>query len=467
MIGITSYGAYIPLWRLSREKLGDALSGEKVTASFDEDSITMAVAAAVDCLDGIDRQSVDGLFFASTTSPYKEKLAAATVATAIDLRRDVITADFGNSLRAGTIAVRSASDSIKAGRAKRILVIAADCRLGTPGSVWEQNCSDGAAALLIGDSEIAAILEADYSIYNEMLDVWRADTDTFIRSWEARFIETEGYLEVTHEAVSTLMNKSNLNVQDFNKVILSLPKTRRQIDLASSLGFDSKTQLQDSLLSAMGDTGSAYPLMLLVAVLEGAEAGHRILLASYGNGSDAMVLRLTEQIQNIRDRRGIKKHLESKRMIADYRTYLRWRGLLPETRPPYNLGEIAPTALWRENDQNIRFHGVRCKNCGTIQYPPQQICTKFHMKGEFDKVRLSDKRGEVFTYSLDHVSWALEMPTAYAVVNFEGGGRIESVITDRVVEEVTIGMPVEMSFRRLDFRQGIHNYSWKCIPLRL
>ena len=299
MVGIISYGAYIPLWRLSRAALGEGLSGEKAVTSFDEDSITMAVAAAVDCLDGMDRQSVDGLFFASTTSPYKEKLAAATVATATDLRRDIITADFGNSLRAGTIAIRSACDSIKAGRAKRILVVAADCRLGTPGSVWEQNCSDGAAALLIGDSEIAAIFEADCSIYNEMLDVWRAEDDAFIRSWEGRFVETEGYLKVTREAVSSLMSKSNLNVQDFNKVILSLPKTRRQIDLASSLGFDATTQLQDSLLATMGDTGTAYSLMLLVAGLEEAKAGDRILLASYGNGSDAMVLGVTEQIENI------------------------------------------------------------------------------------------------------------------------------------------------------------------------
>jgi hydroxymethylglutaryl-CoA synthase len=77
MIGITSYGAYVPIYRLSREEIarawgGRAAPGEKAVANFDEDSATMAVEAVIDCLKGIDRQTVDGLYFASTTSPYVE-----------------------------------------------------------------------------------------------------------------------------------------------------------------------------------------------------------------------------------------------------------------------------------------------------------------------------------------------------------------------------------------------------------
>ena len=94
MIGITSWGSYIPVWRLSRGAIGGGMLGEKAIAGFDEDSITMAVAATMDCLKDVDRQGVDGLFFATTTSPYKEKLGSAMVATAADSRRDIITADF-------------------------------------------------------------------------------------------------------------------------------------------------------------------------------------------------------------------------------------------------------------------------------------------------------------------------------------------------------------------------------------
>ena len=116
MAGIASYGAYIPLYRMSRPEIQKAwdsmmpIPGEKAVASYDEDSITMAVAAAIDCLNGIDRQLIDRLYFASTTSPYKEKQAASIVAGALGLNKDTLTMDFGGSLRSGTNAIRAAVD---------------------------------------------------------------------------------------------------------------------------------------------------------------------------------------------------------------------------------------------------------------------------------------------------------------------------------------------------------------------
>ena len=76
MAGIASYGAYIPFYRLSRAEIGKAWGsgggpGERAVANYDEDSLTMAVAAARDCLKGFDRAAVGGLYFASTTAPYQ------------------------------------------------------------------------------------------------------------------------------------------------------------------------------------------------------------------------------------------------------------------------------------------------------------------------------------------------------------------------------------------------------------
>jgi len=466
MVGITSYGAYIPLFRLSREAIAKAGRGEKAICSFDEDSMTMAVAAASDCLNGIDGKTVDGLYFASTTSPYKEKLGAATVAMAADLRRDIITADFANSLRAGTGAFKSAIDAVKAGSAKQVMVTAADCRLGTPGSAFEQNCGDGAGALLIGDTDVAVTVEASYSVYNEMIDVWRADGDTFIRSWEDRFTLTHGYLEVVGEAVSGLMQKFNFSPGDFAKVVFYSPDARRYAELVRSLGFDAKTQLQDSLFAVMGNTGAAYPIMLLVAALEEAKAGDRILLASYGNGSDAFVLKVTEQIEEIRDRRGMKGHLASKRVTTDYKKYLIWRGILPQETIPGPVGFLSAPAAWREREANFRLHGVKCQVCGTVQFPPQRVCTKCHSKDQFEAYRLSDKKARIFTFAMDYVTPAPELPTVTTTIDFEGGGRMECYMTDREVEQVKPGLSVEMSFRKLFVKDGVHNYFWKSIPLR-
>ena len=65
---------------------------EKAVAGHDEDSVTMAVAAAIDCLRGVEREDIDALFFASTTNPYREKQAAALVCKALALPRDALTA---------------------------------------------------------------------------------------------------------------------------------------------------------------------------------------------------------------------------------------------------------------------------------------------------------------------------------------------------------------------------------------
>ena len=466
MVGITAYGAYVPLFRLSREAIAKGARGEKAISNFDEDSITMAVAAASDCLNGMDRETVDGLYFATTTSPYKEKLGAAIVAMAADLRPDIITADFTNSLRAGTAALMAAIDAVKAGSAKKVLVVAADCRLGTPGSAFEQNFGDGAGALLIGDSDAAVTVDASYSVYNEIMDVWRADGDTFVRSWEDRFSLTHGYLQAVGEAVSGLMRKSKLTPKDFAKAVFYSPDARRYAELAQSLGFDAKTQLQDALFATMGNTGAASPLMLLIAALEEAKAGDRVLLASYGNGSDALVLQVTKQIEKIRDRRGMKGHLASKKVITDYKKYLIWRGLLPQEETPGPVRLFSAPAAWREREANLRLRGVKCQVCGTIQYPPQRVCTHCHTKDQFEPYRLSDKKAKIFTFAMDYVTLALDLPTVTTTIDFDGGGRMECYMTDREPEQVKCGLPVEMSFRKIIDKEGAHIYYWKTMPLR-
>jgi hydroxymethylglutaryl-CoA synthase len=467
MVGITSYGAYVPLYRLSREAIARGGRGEKAICNFDEDSVTMAAAAAIDCLTGVDRDTVDGLYFASTTSTYKEKLAAGIVAMAADLKRNAITADFAHSLRAGTSAIMSAIDAVKAGSAKKVMVTAADTRMGTPTSPYEQAFGDGAGALLIGDGDVIATVEDSYSVYNEIIDVWRAEGDAFIRSWEDRFTTAHGYAATVAEAVSGLLKKTGLKPADFAKVVLYTPDARRSTDVAKRLGFDVKTQLQDPLFNNMGNTGTALPLMLLVAALEEAKAGDRILLASYGNGSDALVLQVTDQIEKIKPRRGMKGHLESKKVIDDYKQYLIWREILPIEPRKETVAFISAPALWRERDANLRLHGVKCKACGTIQYPPQRVCTKCHAKDQFEPYRLSDKKAKIFTFSMDYITYpVLERPVVNVTVDFEGGGRALLYMTDREAEQVKCDMPVEMSFRKLFVRDGIHNYFWKATPFR-
>jgi len=463
MIGITSYGVYIPLWRLDLAAIGGG-RGERAIANFDEDSLTMGVAAGINCLGDMDRSTIDGLFFATTTSPYKEKQISTTAAAALDLREGILTADFANSLRAGTAAFRAAIDAVKAGSAKRIMVVAADMRLAMAGSEFERLFGNGAVALLIGTENVKVSIKDSHSISDEILDIWRTDEDRFVRSWEARFTMDEGYLRVLPIAVQALMEKNNLTPSDLDHAIFYAPDSRRHKEMAGKLGF-APTQVQEPMFGSLGDTGAAFALTLLAASFENVKPSDKMLLASYGNGADVFLLEVMGEFE---EERGVKSFLESKRILKDYKTYLRWRELLEmvtgRRRPP--IPTPSASVMWRERAQNIRLHGVKCKKCGMVQYPPQRICAGCHAKDQFESYRFSDKRAELFTYTTDYLTPTPDPPLVLAVVDFDGGGRIWVNITDKDEGELEIGMPLKMTFRRLFTADGIHDYFWKCAPVR-
>lgn len=473
MIGITSYGAYIPIYRLSQELIagvwGAAVGrGEKAVANSDEDSITMAVEATIDCLKDIDRQSIDGLYFASTTPPYREKQSASIIATAIDLRRDIFGADITDSLRAGTAALRAALDAVAAGSAKRALVVASDCRIPPPNSAFEPIFGDGAAAFLIGDSEVAVIIEDKYTISSDFVDIWKREHDAYIRTWEDRFVVEHGYTAHLRQAVTELLNRSGLTAKDVTKAVFYAPEPRSHAAMARALGLDAKTQVQDPIFGTVGNTGAAFAPMMLVAALEEAKPGDRLLFATYGDGADVYLLRVTEQIENIRERRGIKHHLTSKMMLPNYGKYLRFRNLMEweAVRRAPETDDSSLNVVWRERRAILGLHGQRCRRCGHIQFPPQRICMWCQAKDEFDEVRLSDKKGILFTFSMDERAAVVDLPNVLCEVDLEGGGRFYGQMTDRDPSKVQIGMPIEFTFRKIHEGAGFHNYYWRCRPIR-
>src|SRR5437867_4091911 len=264
MVGITSYGAYIPMLRLPLAAINGGKPGgpEKAVANWDEDGLTMAVAAAIACLEGVDRATVDGVLFASTSYAFKEKQGAAIVAKALDLRRDVVTADLGDSLRAGTTALRAGVDSIKAGSAKRVLVVAGDTRMAAPRSPLEANLGDGAAAFLVGDTDVAASMESAHAVADEIIDVWRREGDPFVHSWEDRFVVVHGYRQNVRDVVGGLLEKTGRAPRDFAKLALYGPDARSHAVVARELGFGAE-QVQDPLFGKVGNTGAAFAPLLL------------------------------------------------------------------------------------------------------------------------------------------------------------------------------------------------------------
>jgi hydroxymethylglutaryl-CoA synthase len=472
MAGIVSYGAYVPMLRLQLSAISGggrkagAGGGEKAIANYDEDAVTMAVAAAMNCLENIDRATVDGVLFASTSYAYKEKQGASIVAKALDLRRDVTTADFADSLRAGTTALRAAVDAVKAGSAKRVLVVASDCRMGPPRSGLEKSIGDGAAAFLIGDSEVAATIEHHHFIADEIIDVWRTEGDPFVHSWEDRFVVEHGYTNNLVEAVRGLLEKAGMSPKDFSKAVLYGPDARSHAGAARAAGFDPKSQIQDPLFGRLGNTGAAFAPMLLVAALEETRPGNKLLLANYGDGAEAFSIAVREPVTGLWTRRGVKWHLERRAELDDYDKFLNFRNLQASGFDRRAGAGVSATVHFRDRDEDISFRGQRCRRCSTMQFPFQRVCYGCFAKDDFEQVRLSDRHGKVMSFTFDFFAGSPNPPLIVTTTEVDGGARVYLQMTDASAREVKLELPVEFTFRKIHEYGGTPNYFWKCTPVR-
>ena len=481
MIGIRSYGGYIPHYRMNRLVIFGSMGwinpanilnaqGEKAVANFDEDSVTMAAAAAADCVTDFNRDLIGGVYFASTTASYKERLCANLVAGALATREDVRTADFGNGLKAGTTALISALDAVSAGTAENVVVSAADCRLGTMGSPQELMFGDGAAAFMVGDTDVIAEFKGSYSTGHDFVDHFRGGGAKFDRQWEERWIRDVGFGEFIPEVVNGLCDKYGVTTGDFAKVIYPCyyGGARKAINKKLTLEPD---QVIDNLQAVVGDTGTAQPLLMLVKALEESKPGDKILLVSYGSGCDALFFEVTDNIHKFPSRRGFMGNLNRRAELDNYVKYLTWRRMVPVEMGL--RGEEQKwtrwSLMWRHHKEMLSLEGSKCKACGTVQFPPQRVCVKPEC-GAIDQsepVVLSDKGGKIGTFTSDMLAASINPPAVYGTVNFNGGGRYVFDFTDCTVDDLTVGNPIEFSFRIKYYDQAndITDYFWKAVPV--
>ncbi len=351
MAGICAYGGYVPRYRLNRMMIYEAMGwmnpgnignarGEKAVANYDEDSITMAVAAGIDALKGFDRSKVEGVYFASTTMPYKERLNAGIVTAALGLDDHIRAADFSGGIKAGTTALLSALEGVESKSLSHVLVCASDCRLGKPASPQELIFGDAAAALLVGDEDVIAEFKGSYSTTYDFVDHFRGDTAKFDRQWEDRWIRDLGFDQLIPEVVNGLFDKYGLKMSDFAKVIYPCHYPAARKKLNKILGIAPEAE-QTNLQAEIGETGTPQALVMLVKALEEAKPGDKILVMSFGSGCDALCFEVTENIEKMRDRNGISGCLANKAELDNYTKFLVWRDTLPA-----ELGLRAEEDLW-------------------------------------------------------------------------------------------------------------------------
>jgi hydroxymethylglutaryl-CoA synthase len=454
MVGLTRIAVYVPRRRLERALVGKAWgtragAGTRAVAGIDEDALTMATDAVLACLGDGDAAGWDALYFASTTSPYGEKQVASVVATAADLPRSLAVADFGGSVRAGLAALRAALDGVGAGSLRAALVAAADARLAAPESELEPLLGEGVIAELVGMASVA----------EEFTYLWRTDEQRYLQAAEPRFGSSFGYARDVADAVGAALQKVELPPARVARLVLGAPDPRAAAEAARRAGFDPVRQLEPSLVGEVGVLGTAEPLALLARSLESAAPGDFLVVAAWGEGADALVLRATDRLPAARPR-PLAEALARPLVLPSYERYLRARGVLP-AEP---MGEaVTSITEWKELKQDVRLYGSRCEACGLVQYPQARVCLGCGARDRMADHKLG-RRGIVFTFTIDHLAQVPEHPLPMVVVDVEGGGRLYLQATDADEGEVRVGTPVTLTFRRLHEGGGNRNYFWKARP---
>ncbi|MDY6936010.1 MAG: 3-oxoacyl-[acyl-carrier-protein] synthase III C-terminal domain-containing protein [Spirochaetota bacterium] len=480
MVGIRSYGGYIPRYRLNRGTIFKSMGwinqanmayarGEKAVANVDEDSLTMAVAASLDCIGGFNPSEMGGVYFASTTFPYKERQNAGIISGALRMNDNVRTADFAGSLKSGTTALISAIEAVSSNGTKDMVVCASDCRLGKMGSPQELIMGDGAAAFLVSDKDVIAEYKGSYSLSCDFVDHYRGSFAKFDRQWEDRWIRDEGFDKFIPEVVNGLLNKCNMKMDDIAKVIYPCYYAREHQKLAKMFGLGDG-RVQDTMLGEVGEMGTAQPMVMLAKALEDANPGDKLLVVSFGSGCDAICFEVTNNIKNLSARTGVSGSLANKAELDRYEKYLTWRGIIDAD---IGLrGEEDVWARWSVNWRNrktiLGFIGSKCKKCGTPQLPPQQVCANPEC-GAIDQMEdynFADKTGKIFSYTGDNLAASMDPPQLYGNIDFDGGGRFTMSFTDCTLESIAVGMPMKFSFRIVyyDEKRDLTIYFWKAVP---
>ena len=339
-VGIAGYGAYIPRYRIAAKEIarvwtannGGVPVDAKSVPGPDEDTITMSIEAGRGALAraGIAASELAAVWIGSESHPYAVKPSGTVVAEVLGTTPYISAADYEFACKAGTEAMTSAVGLIGSGMARYALAIGADTAQGRPGDALEYTAAAGAAALLLGPAEDAlAVLEGSVSYVSDTPDFFRrADRPYPVHG--SRFTGEPAYFAHIRNAATALMNELGSKPSDYTYVVFHQPNARFPQAAGKQLGFTPQQLAPGLLAQKIGNTYSAAALLGLCATLDVAQPGETIFVTSYGSGagSDAFVLRVTDAINERRNRATLTSVYLAREQFVDYALYAKWRGKL-------------------------------------------------------------------------------------------------------------------------------------------
>ncbi|MBI2039534.1 hydroxymethylglutaryl-CoA synthase [Candidatus Microgenomates bacterium] len=334
MIGIISYGVYIPKFRIKPTDIAQSWGKEapevekslgvmeKAVASYDEDAVTLAIEAAQKALitGNINPEDIGGITVGSESHPYAVKPSSTIVAGILGMPNEYLAADLEFACKAGTAGIQLLSGLIAQHKSNYCLAIGSDVAQSKPSDVLEYTASSAAAAFILGqDHTIAKILDFS-SFSSDTPDFWRRDNEKF-PSHAGRFTGEPAYFAHVLGASQALLKKVKMKPQDFDFAVFHMPNAKFPKEAAKRLGFSDEQIKPGFIVAQIGNPYSASSLVGLAATLDIAKAGQKILLCSYGSGagSDAFVFETTKEISAYqkRNKQTVQSQIKHKTYI-DY-----------------------------------------------------------------------------------------------------------------------------------------------------
>lgn len=464
MRGITAWGTYLPFRRLDRSTIAAVAGkgggrGTRTVASFDEDSTTMAVEASRRALRS--GPMPDTVLLGSVLPAFADKTNATTLHAVLRLPSSTASFDLGSSARSAVGGLLLAGNG-----AGTTLVAAADIRGGMAGSAEEASGGDAAAAVLIGDDTssqpVLAEIVSTASVSAEFIDRWRAPGDAHSKIWDEKF-STVTSLPHAQEALAAALDQAGLKPEDITRAAIAAPFARLAKTAGGKLGLP---LIIDDLSASVGQTGAAQPALLLASLLEQSEAGDQVALVSIQDGADVIILRATDALSAYASQTSIASQVDSGAPVS-YGKFLTWRGVL-EVEPPRRPEpqRVSATAAARSDEWKFGFVASTDPTSGAVHLPPIRVSADGERVDEMADRPMADVGGTIVTFTIDHVAYSPSPPIVFAVVDFDGGGRLPIELCDCDADEVSIGGRVEMTFRRLHAIDGIPNYFWKARLVR-
>ncbi|CAB3735751.1 hydroxymethylglutaryl-CoA synthase family protein [Paraburkholderia rhynchosiae] len=477
--GITGFGGYIPRLRMQRAAIAAAhkwmapnlrslSKGQRAFCSWDEDAVTMAVEAARDALDTKSTSRFVAVSMASTTMPFADLQNSAIVAGALGLPSGARTMDVGHSQRAGTSGLLAALQSTSG----PALFVASDRPRGKPASTQEISYGAGAAAFMLGSEGVLARVIGSSSCNAMFVDRFRAANAKYDYVWEERWIRDEGYAKLVPETVNAALEQAGVSAGQVDHFILATPMKGIAAMVAKRLGIPAEAEA-DNLNENCGFSGTAHGLLMLAHVLQHASPGEVIVLASFGQGVDALVIKTTDALKSFSPRRGISGALDDAQSHDDYLRLLSYDEAI-ELEWGMRGEKVLKTALteqYRSNFQLAHFMAGKCSKCGTVQFPQLAYCVNASCSApsaDFEQLSLVDEKCRVLTFTADWLSYHPAPPLYVGFTQFENGARLLTETVDVGTSGLEVGTPLKVVFRikDVDKDRGYPRYFWKTSPVR-